>query len=461
MEGEDLQTLDAGPRLDMNPITWDRCLRALESELPERQFNTWVRPLQAVELPGALKLLAPNRFAVDWVRANLLPRLALLVADGAATNARAIIVEVGSRSVASDPPITNKIAGVGPACPARLLVRSRLQENFSFEAFVEGKGNQLAKRAATQVADSPGRAYNPLFICGGVGLGKTHLVHAIAHRMRERNSQARIAYVHSERFVGDMVSALQRNAMNDFKTAYRSLDALLIDDVQFFGGKDRSQEELFHTFNELFEGQRQIVLTSDRYPMELSGVEDRLKSRFGCGLIAAIAPPDPMTCAAILLSKAQHAGVDLPGAVVSFLGARAWSNVRELEGALHRLIAHSRFGGEAITVELTQLILQDLFASRTKLQTIEHVQKMVADYFSVSVPELLSKRRCRSVVRPRQIAMALAKEVTSHSLPEIASAFGGRDHTTVMHACKRVDELRASDEVLKNAYSCLLRSLAA
>ena len=294
MTGEDLQTQDAGPCLDMNPITWGRCLRALESELPEKQFNTWVRPLHAVELPGALKLLAPNRFAVDWVRANLLPRLSALVADGAAADAPTIIVEMGSRHAVSDAPITTNTAAIELGRhPGPLILGSRLQENFRFASFVEGQSNKLAKSVAMQVTESPGRAYNPLFICGSVGLGKTHLMHAMAHRMRERNTQARIAYIHSERFVGDMVSALRHNAMNDFKTAYRSLDALLIDDIQFFGGKDRSQEELFHTFDELFEGRHQIVLTSDQRPAELSGIEDRLKSRFGCGLMVTITPPDP------------------------------------------------------------------------------------------------------------------------------------------------------------------------
>jgi len=311
------------------------------------------------------------------------------------------------------------------------------------------------------VAQNPGRAYNPLCIYGGVGLGKTHLTHAVAHLMRERDGQARIAYVHSERFVGDMVSALQRSAMNAFKAAYRSLDALLIDDIQFFAGKERSQEEFFHTFNELFEGQHQIVLTCDRYPTAVGDVEDRLKSRFASGLAVAVQQPDPETCAAIVRSKAGNAGFALPDEVAAFLGTRIRSSVRELEGALHRVVAHARFTGEAITVELVQRALYDLFESRAARLSIEHVQSAVADYFKVQVSDLVSKRRSRSVVRPRQLAMALAKELTSHSLPEVGAAFGGRDHTTVIHACKRITELCATDEELKQSYSTLLRTLEA
>jgi chromosomal replication initiator protein len=439
---------------------WTQCICALEAELPEQQFNTWVRPLQVMEGAGALKLLAPNRFVVDWVNANLLPRIGELLRDQNSGDIPVVTVEVGSRAVVQE---RNVVPPVLPSRPRRadgLVVGARLQADFTFGSFVEGKSNQLAKAAALQVAENPGRAYNPLFLYGGVGLGKTHLMHAIAHLIKERDSEARIAYVHSERFVGDMVRALQHNSMNEFKTAYRSLDALMIDDIQFFAGKDRSQEEFFHTFNELLEGQHQVILTCDRYPKEVDGLEERLKSRFGWGLTVAIEPPELETCVAILISKAQHAGVILPEEVAFFIGKRIRSNVRELEGALRRVIANSRFTGHPITVEFTKEALKDLLSLQAKLVTIENIQKTVADYFKVRMADLLSKRRSRSVARPRQVAMALAKELTSHSLPEIGDAFGGRDHTTVMHACKRIKELRTSEQRMSEDYSNLLRTLA-
>jgi chromosomal replication initiator protein len=439
---------------------WTQCICALEAELPEQQFNTWVRPLQVLEGAGALKLLAPNRFVVDWVNANLLPRIGELLRDQGSGDIPVVTVEVGSRTVTAARNVT------APVLPSRarradgLVVGARLQPDFTFDSFVEGKSNQLAKAAALQVAENPGRAYNPLFLYGGVGLGKTHLMHAIAHLIKERDGEARIAYVHSERFVGDMVRALQHNSMNEFKTAYRSLDALMIDDIQFFAGKDRSQEEFFHTFNELLEGQHQVILTCDRYPKEVQGLEERLKSRFGWGLTVAIEPPELETCVAILISKAQHSGVILPEEVAFFIGKRIRSNVRELEGALRRVIANSRFTGHPITVEFTKEALKDLLSLQAKLVTIENIQKTVADYFKVRMADLLSKRRSRSVARPRQVAMALAKELTSHSLPEIGDAFGGRDHTTVMHACKRIKELRNSEQRMSEDYSNLLRTLA-
>ncbi len=445
----------------MEASHWTQCISALEAELPEQQFNTWVRPLQVLEGAGALKLLAPNRFVVDWVNANLLPRIGELLRDQNSGDVPVVTVEVGSRTVS---PERTPVAPVIPASRPRrsdgLVVGARLQPDFTFESFVTGKSNQLAKAAAVQVAENPGRAYNPLFLYGGVGLGKTHLMHAIAHMIKERDSEARIAYVHSERFVGDMVRALQHNSMNEFKAAYRSLDALMIDDIQFFANKDRSQEEFFHTFNELLEGQHQVILTCDRYPKEVEGLEDRLKSRFGWGLTVAIEPPELETCVAILISKAQHAGVALPEEVAFFIGKRIRSNVRELEGALRRVIANSRFTGHPITVEFTKEALKDLLSLQAKLVTIENIQKTVADYYKVRVADLLSKRRSRSVARPRQVAMALAKELTSHSLPEIGDAFGGRDHTTVLHACKRIKELRTSEQRMSEDYSNLLRTLA-
>ena len=444
----------------MEASHWTQCISALEAELPEQQFNTWVRPLQVLEGAGALKLLAPNRFVVDWVNANLLPRIGELLRDQSNGDIPVVTVEVGSRTSAPPRNVTTPLPPSRPRRADGLVVGARLQADFTFDTFVEGKSNQLAKAAALQVAENPGRAYNPLFLYGGVGLGKTHLMHAIAHLIKERDTEARIAYVHSERFVGDMVRALQHNSMNEFKTAYRSLDALLIDDIQFFAGKDRSQEEFFHTFNELLEGQHQVILTCDRYPKEVEGLEERLKSRFGWGLTVAIEPPELETCVAILISKAQHAGVNLPEEVAFFIGKRIRSNVRELEGALRRVIANSRFTGHPITVEFTKEALKDLLSLQAKLVTIENIQKTVADYFKVRMADLLSKRRSRSVARPRQVAMALAKELTNHSLPEIGDAFGGRDHTTVLHACKRIKELRDSEQRMKEDYSNLLRTLA-
>ena len=340
-----------------------------------------------------------------------------------------------------------------------IVVGVRLNPDFTFDGFVEGKSNQLAKAAAVQVAENPGRAYNPLFIYGGVGLGKTHLMQAVGHAIKARDPDARIAYIHSERFVSDMVIALQHNKMNEFKTAYRSLDALLIDDIQFFANKDRSQEEFFHTFNALLEGQQQVIVTADRYPKEVSGLEERLKSRFGWGLTVAIEPPELETCVAILIGKAQAANVQLPEEVAFFIAKRIRSNVRELEGALKRVIANSRFTGRPITLEFTKEALKDLLTLQAKLITIENIQKTVADYYKVRVADLLSKRRSRSIARPRQVAMALAKELTTHSLPEIGDAFGGRDHTTVLHACGRIRDLRVAEQRVGEDYQNLLRTL--
>ena len=435
---------------------------ALEAELPEQQFNTWVRPLQALEGAGALKLLAPNRFVVEWINERLLPRIGELLRDKSTGDVPIVTVEVGSRAAPAEaPPVSS---GTEPPKRARregLVVGARLNPDFSFATFVEGKSNQMAKAAAQQVAENPGRAYNPLFLYGGVGLGKTHLMHAIAHFMRASNEEVRIAYVHSERFVSDMVRALQHNSMNEFKTAYRSLDALMIDDIQFFAGKERSQEEFFHTFNALLEGQHQVILSCDRYPKEVEGLEERLKSRFGWGLTVAIEPPELETCVAILMSKSRQFGMAVPEEVAFFIAKRIRSNVRELEGALRRVIANARFTGRPVTLEFTKEALKDLLSLQAKLVTIENFQKTVADYYKVRVADLLSKRRSRSVARPRQVAMALAKELTSQSLPEIGDAFGGRDHTTVLHACKRIKELRAIDVRMSEDYSNLLRTLTA
>ena len=324
---------------------------------------------------------------------------------------------------------------------------------------MEGKSNQLAKAASHQVAENPAVAYNPLYLYGGVGLGKTHLLHAIGNQIMQNNPQAKVLYSHSERFVADMVKALQTNAMNEFKRYYRTVDALLIDDIQFFAGKDRSQEEFFHTFNALLESQQQVILTCDRYPKEINGVEERLKSRFGWGLTVSVEPPELETRVAILMSKAEQSQINLPYEVAFFVAKRIRSNVRELEGALKRIIANAHFTGKAITLDFVKEALRDLLALQDKLITIENIQKTVAEYYKVKMADLLSKRRSRSVARPRQMAMALAKELTNHSLPEIGDVFGGRDHTTVLHACRKIVELKQSTQDVEEDYTNLLRIL--
>ena len=457
----------------MHSPLWNRCIEALQAELSDTHFNTWVRPLQALEGDGALRLLAPNQFAVDWINTHLLPRIGEWLQNEVGGDAPIVTVQVGSRP---EPAAANGAAGAGtgsaaslpPSAPrgfgrptSGIVVGARLNPDSTFDSFVVGKSNQIAKAAAQQVGENPGRAYNPLFIYGGVGLGKTHLMHAVGNAIQARKPDARVAYVHSERFVSDMVKALQHNQMNEFKAAYRSLDALLIDDIQFFANKDRSQEEFFHTFNALLEGQQQVILTCDRYPKEVVGLEERLKSRFGWGLAVAIEPPELETCAAILKTKAEATGITLSDEVALFIAKRIRSNVRELEGALRRVIAQSRFTGEPITIEFTKEALKDLLSLQARLVTIENIQRTVAEYYKLRVSDLLSPGRSRSLARPRQVAMALAKELTRHSLPEIGDAFGGRDHTTVLHACKRIRELRDTEQRIGEDYQNLLRTLTA
>ena len=436
--------------------SWNSCIVKLRAELPEQQFNTWIRPLQAVEGRSRLRLLAPNRFIVDWLNQHFLSRITELVHQDNGDDNFEICIEVGEKSREQAPSAHRFATRSKPALPA---VASRLNSTFTFDNFIEGKSNQLARAAASQVGENPGGSYNPLFIYGGVGLGKTHLMHAVGNLILERNKDARVCYVHSERFVGDMVRGLQHNTINEFKQLYRSLDALLIDDIQFFAKKDRSQEEFFHTFNALLEGQRQIILTCDRYPKEVAGLEERLKSRFGWGLTVAIEPPELETSVAILIRKAELEGVELPSEVAFFIAKRIRSNVRELEGALRRVLANSRFTGQNITVAFAKDALKDLLALQDRLVTIDNIQKTVADYFKIRVADLLSKRRSRSIARPRQIAMALAKELTSHSLPEIGDAFGGRDHTTVLHGCRRIKILREEESRVNEDYLNLLRTL--
>jgi chromosomal replication initiator protein len=451
----------------VNPAVWQKCLKQLEAELTSQQYNTWIRPLHVVENKEELQLLAPNRFVLDWIRDKYSARIESLLLEIAPDGPPAMSLAIGSAECATDAPTGDTpdstaapVQVSGPAEPThRSKFNSRLKSDFTFENFVEGKSNQLARAASLQIAENPGRAYNPLFICGGVGLGKTHLMHAVGNLLVANRPQAKVVYLHSERFVADMVKGLQHNTISDFKRFYRSVDALLIDDIQFFAGKERSQEEFFHTFNALLEGQQQIILTCDRYPKEVSGVEERLKSRFGWGLTVAIEPPELETRVAILMRKALQTGIALPDEVAFFVGKRFKSNIRELEGALHRLIANSHFTGQSITLEFAKAALKDLLALQDRMVTIENIQKTVAEYYKMRVADLLSKRRSRSIARPRQIAMALAKELTNHSLPEIGDAFGGRDHTTVIHACRKIADLRRSESRINEDFVNLERIL--
>jgi len=482
---------------------WQQCLDYLQDELSSQQFNTWIRPLQAEEgESNELCLLAPNRFVRDWVSDKYAKRISELMRELSPAKPPKVSLTVGSRRAAPAPqprelgnPVSagsrpvqaapavhtpprgdfadereiDQMRDEGPRRPAgnarqvqvegSLKHQSGLNPNFTFETFVEGKSNQLARAASRQVSENPGGAYNPLFLYGGVGLGKTHLMHAVGNQLAGRSENAKVVYLHSERFVADMVKALQLNAINDFKRFYRSVDALLIDDIQFFAGKERSQEEFFHTFNALLEGGQQMILTSDRYPKEISGVEERLKSRFGWGLTVAIEPPELETRVAILMKKADQAKVDLPHDAAFFIAQKIRSNVRELEGALKKVIADSHFMGKTITQDFIRESLKDLLALQDKQVGVDNIQRTVAEYYKIKLSDLLSKRRSRSVARPRQVAMALAKELTNHSLPEIGDAFGGRDHTTVLHACRKVQALQEENADIREDYKNLLRLL--
>ena len=456
------------------PVTnpWQHCLHRLGGEIPQQQFNTWIRPLQAEWCDSGLVLSAPNRFIRDFVVERYVPMISAYLMDVVSPAVAQVSVTVagdvaGAPSVAlssdrqpSMKPTQEGAVVVRPApAPAALVASSSLVEGYTFERFVEGKSNQLALAAAQQVAEHPGASYNPLFLYGGVGLGKTHLMHAVGNAMRRQNPDAKIVYLHSERFVADMVKALQLNAINDFKRFYRSVDALLIDDIQFFANKDRSQEEFFHTFNALLEGGQQMILTCDRYPKEIEGVEERLKSRFGWGLTVAVEPPDLETRVAILMKKAEQSHIALAPDAAFFIAQRIRSNVRELEGALKRVIASANFTGRPFDIELIKDSLKDLLALQDKQVSLDNIKRKVAEYYKIKVADLMSKRRNRSVARPRQVAMALAKELTQHSLPEIGDAFGGRDHTTVLHACRKIKELRDLSSDISEDYQNLLRSL--
>jgi chromosomal replication initiator protein len=446
----------------MSSAIWKNCLERLESELSPQQVNTWIRPLQAVEDGKLLRLLAPNRFVLDWVKQRFLERIAEIVRE--LDPQSSVSVSIGTQVPSSIGVRADAVAAVAvrPAIanPAPRHVNfGKLNPDFTFDTHIEGKSNQLARAAAKQVGENPGCAYNPLFIYGGVGLGKTHLMQAAGNLMMQRRPEANVAYVHSERFVADMVKALQHNAIGEFKKLYRGLDALLIDDIQFFVRKERSQEEFFHTFNALQDGQRQVIITADRFPKELEGVEERLISRFGSGLIVSIEPPELETRVAILIKKAKQDGIELPEDVAFFIAKRVRSNVRELEGALRRVLASAFFTGRPVDIDLAGESLKDLINFQERLVTINNIQKIVAEYYKIRISDLHAKTRSRQIARPRQMAMALAKELTEHSLPEIGEAFGGRDHTTVLHACRKIAELRSSDTRITEDFQNLMRLL--
>jgi chromosomal replication initiator protein len=439
---------------------WRRCLERLEGELSAEDLHTWLMPLQARDDADGLQLFAPNPYTLEAVRDRYLGKIetVLTLLTGHPLSVR---LEVGSSAIAA----TN---GHRPTAPARAVTTPELaapnfthnlDPHYTFETFVEGKSNQLGKAAAMQVAQNPGRAYNPLLLYGGTGLGKTHLMHAAGNLMREHNPNCKVLYLRSEQFVGSMIEALRTKSMDEFKRRFRSVDALLIDDIQFFAGKDTTQEEFFHTFNALFESKQQIILTCDRYPKEVDKLEPRLKSRLGWGLSVAIEPPDFETRAAILLAKAHDKGVSVSENVAMLLAKRIRSNVRDLEGALNTLAARANFYGKPITTDFAEETLRDLLATHAQAVTVPNIQKIVAEYFGVRLQDLLSKRRVRSLARPRQIAMALAKELTEHSLPEIGEAFGGRDHTTVLHACRTIRKLCETDTRMRQDWEQLIRTL--
>jgi chromosomal replication initiator protein len=433
---------------------WNNCLSKLENEISSSEFNTWIRPLQAIENEGQLKLLAPNRFVMDWVKERFFARIEELINEFS-NGTLDLVLEIGSK-VSALPVYTKTVKRSEP----KKVGPSFLNKSYTFDNFVEGKSNELAKAASFQVSENVGRAYNPLLIYGSSGLGKTHLMHAIGNAILVRKPSLNIVYVHSEKFVQDMVKALQQNTINVFKEYYRNLDVLLIDDIQFFASKERSQEEFFHTFNALLEKRHQVVLTSDKYPKEIANLAERLKSRFSSGLPVTIEPPDMETRAAILMKKAALVNVDLHQDVAVFIAKRIPSNVRDLEGALRRVIANSQFTGKEIDIDFTKEALHDLISMRDKLVDINNIQKMVAEYYKIRIADLSSKSRRQAITRPRQVAMSLARELTSLSYPDIGDAFGGRDHTTVISACNRVKKLKESDTKVSEDYFNLLRTLS-
>lgn len=465
---------------------WRACLEQFEKELPAQQFITWIKPLavsvsdtvgvgsQAAGSP-ALSITAPNRFVLQWIRDKFLVRIheLALAHYGHAVNIELLLADKDAPPAPAKPATANHIAAVvqtttpTTATPPAHVLRApvlprdlaRLNPAFTFESFVNGKANELARAAASQVAEKPGTAYNPLFIYGGVGLGKTHLAHCIGNYFREHHPQGKVRYIHAEQYVSDVVRAYQHKTFDDFKRYYHSMDMLLIDDIQFFSGKSRTQEEFFYAFNALIESHKQVVITCDTYPKEIAGMENRLISRFGWGLTVAVEPPELEMRVAILLKKASQEAIKLPEDVAFFLARHIQSNVRELEGGLKRILAYARFADRDITVDLCREALRDLLAVQNRQISIENIQKTVADYYKIKVSEMYSKKRTRAVARPRQVAMALAKELTQLSLPDIGDAFGGRDHTTVLHACRKITDLKTTNGEISRDISSLLKVL--
>lgn len=438
---------------------WSLCLQRFANELSPQQFNTWIKPLRYEASGEPHRLIAPNRFVLQWVKEKFLPQVAEFAEShyGKLIEIQLSISEAGIQP--GRPAPTPAPAQNTHTSRPRARDQTRLNPSFTFDSFVTGKANQLARAAALQVADRPGAAYNPLFIYGGVGLGKTHLIQAIGNLVLEQTPKARVRYIHAEQYVSDVVRAYQHKAFDDFKQHYHSLDLLLIDDIQFFSGKNRTQEEFFYAFNALIEAHHQLIITCDTYPKEISGIEDRLISRFGWGLTVAVEPPELEMRVAILLKKAAAENIDLPQDVAFFVAKHIPSNVRELEGALKRVVAFCRFTGQPICVELSREALKDLLAVQTRQISIENIQKTVADYYKMKVSEMYSKKRSRAVARPRQMAMALARELTEMSLPDIGDSFGGRDHTTVLHACHKIVELRAENVGISRDFDTLLQML--
>lgn len=455
----------------MSTALWPNCLQRLEQVLSDQQLNTWIRPLQVREEHQHIILFAPNRFVLDWVKKNFQQQISSILSEISSQGEIRLSLEIGSQDLPTSPEptpaavVSSNHNGFNfstsmPRPKTSVAIEHNLNPSFTFDSFVEGKSNQLARAASMQVAENPGKAYNPLFLYGGVGLGKTHLMHALGNTLLQSRPDARVVYLHSERFVGHMIKSLQHNAIDAFKQHYRSLDALLIDDIQFFAGKERSQEEFFHTFNALLESGSQVVLTCDRYPKEVDGLEERLRSRFGWGLPVCIEPPELETRVAILQKKAEEATIEFPNEVAFFIAKRIRSNIRELEGAMRRVMATANFTGKPITLDFAKEALRDLIALQDRTITIDNIQKTVAEYYKIRSSDLLSSRRSRSITRPRQMAMALSKELTNHSLPEIGEAFGGRDHTTVLHGCRKIAELRDSDSRIHEDYKNMMRILS-
>ncbi len=448
---------------------WTHCLRHFEKELPPQQFRTWIQPLQASSHGRVLTITAPNRFVLQWVKDRFLPVIEQLAREATTDQVNVVLqlannIQTSGTSGTSGTSSTSAAASLPNAAVVeqnkpKVREHSRLNPSFTFDSFVTGKANQLARAAGLQVAEHPGTAYNPLFIYGGVGLGKTHLIQAIGNLVHEHSPQAKVRYIHAEQYVSDVVRAYQHKAFDGFKKYYHSLDLLLIDDIQFFSGKNRTQEEFFYAFNALIDAHKQVIITCDSYPKEISGMEDRLISRFGWGLTVAIEPPELEMRVAILIKKAEVEGVRLPEDLAFFIAKHIQSNVRELEGALKRVLAYSNFAGQPLSLELAREALKDVLAIQFRQVSIDNIQRTVADYYKIKVSDMYSKKRSRNVARPRQIAMALAKELTQLSLPDIGDAFGGRDHTTVLHACRKVVELKSGSPEISRDFEALLQVL--